>query len=321
MIKLPASYDISHYKEVPDFRLVEPKPVLFITKATEAHPGSTYNSVDIRFRDFFKRMMEINVVRGCYHFFRNTLSPTRQAEHFIGTISEMDILPSDILVLDVEEYGTKASQMWAWFETVKKAFPSNLLMLYSSRQYLDLIQMGDSEKKYFRKIPVWAAGYPWVPELFSSIPRTYIPDQSKYGPVWLWQYSESGIVPGIKGSVDLNWISPELISLLPGNILGEKTMANFEGKCIAVDPAKVFSSIGGPRVYPDIKKDTSIKADVEQIASGVKYLHLTSPVIGWSKALQYEYHLVESVPLPPPAPVDEYILYFKDGNVRKFIPE
>mgnify|MGYP001590733052 CR=1 FL=1 len=213
MIKIPCCFDVSHWKEILDFNLVDPRPLLFITKATE---GTTF--VDAKFARFFEGMKQIGVRRGAYHFNRKALDPVNQAMHFCNTIRP-HVVSSDILILDMEEGGERASQLWAWFEYVKRAFPDNLLMIYSTKLLLNAIIMTAGEKEYFKKIPTWTAGYHWFPDLYPSVPSGYIPDQTKWGPVYLWQYSAHGAVTGIQGDVDLNWISPAFISLLGGAVV------------------------------------------------------------------------------------------------------
>jgi lysozyme len=210
--KNPAAYDVSHWKEIPNFALVNPRPVLFITKATEG-----VSLVDSKFVRFFDGMREIGVHRGVYHFHRKAADPVKQALHFISTIGP-HVTRADTLILDVEEGGETAAQLWAWFETVRKAFPDNLYLLYGRKNLLDPIPMTPWDREYFKKIPIWPAGYPMFPDLFSSIPSVwpmnYVPDQSKWGPVYLWQYSDKGYIDGIVGEVDLNLISPVFMTLL-----------------------------------------------------------------------------------------------------------
>lgn len=295
--KLPASYDVSHWKEIFDFKLVKPRPALFITKATEAHPGTIYSSTDSKFVRFFEGMQEIGCTRGAYHFHRKSCNSVRQAEHFVKTISVLDILKTDILILDVEEGGETASQLWAWFEYVRASFPNNLLMLYSSKRILDPIKMTESEKIYFKRIKVWGAGYPYYPDDFSSVPLVYTPDQTKYGPVYLWQYSEVGNIEGIYGAVDLNWISPALYSIIGDTTIGESVMAIYTGT--AKQNADVWNIPGGSKVT-FVRQGSSIRADQKTLYSGTYYLHLTSPVVGWSKDIWFNYS--ESVIQPPPPP-------------------
>lgn len=316
------AYDISHYKEVLDFSLVTPRPSLFITKATEAHAGSggyLYNHTDEKFLRFFDGMASIGVHRGAYHFHRKAYNPYRQAEHFLKVISQVDILPTDFLILDVEEGGERASQLWAWFETVRKEYPDNPLRLYSTANLLKQIYMTEGEKAYFRKIKVWTAGYPFLRLDYStrtSVPSGYIPDQSKYGEVDLWQYSEVGKVTGIVGAVDLNWMSSQLYEQLGETTIGEIVMASYEGICSEV--AKVWNQPGGStRVYPDVRPGQNIRADERRQVSGIWYLHLTSPVSGWSKAQWFDYHEVSNPPPDPdPEPTEDFIEVYVNGTLR-----
>lgn len=311
LIKFPPIYDISHHKFVPNFRLVSPKPVLFITKATEAAPNTGYYHTDEKFIPFFEGMMDIGVVRGAYHFMRKSVDPIKQAKHFVDTVSKVDILPTDYLILDMEEDGETAPRMWAWFDYVMKAFPQNDVLLYSRKGLLDLIRMTESEKIFFRKIRTWTAGYPTYPDNFNYIPLGYIPDQDKWGPAVLWQYSAHGRVDGIvtglgaPTDVDLNLPSPIFqVELQNRLVIGEKVMANFVGTS-KYSPAKVWSSIGGSQTSAITVLGTPVRIDAEQTVSGVKYVHLTSPVAGWSKAMWFNYSPVVVEPPPPPPPDPE----------------
>ena len=200
-IKSPPVYDVSAWKEILDFTLVNPRPLLFITKATE---GASF--VDSKFVRFFQGMASIGVARGVYHFHRKAYDAVRQANHFINTIRG-HITDKDLLILDVEEGGESALQLKTWLDTVRAAFPRNRLLIYSAKWILDSIPMTAAQKTYFKQIDIWIAGYPYLPDLW-SYPTGYIPDQTKWGKVVLWQYSDKGVVSGVQGSVDLNWIDP-----------------------------------------------------------------------------------------------------------------
>jgi len=321
IIKAPACYDVSHWKEIPDFQAVNPRPALFITKATEGYPGSGHNHTDDKFFRFMEGFQSIGCMRGAYHFFRRHVDAKRQAEHFLSVISKLDILPTDLLILDVEEGGETAAQLWIWFETVRRACPANPLILYGRKNLLDPIPMTEGEKAYFRKIPTWLAGYPYFPDMFSSIPKGYTPDQSKYGEPWLWQYSAHGKVEGIVGDVDLNWIHPTLLAILATNTIGEIMTINAVGKC-ADSSNKVWSAIGGRQIGA-FRLEEVVRIDQEQTVSGVKYIHATNGALtGWSKAQWFSYAPAPApAPQPEPEPVEEYVLHVKDGVARKFIPE
>jgi GH25 family lysozyme M1 (1,4-beta-N-acetylmuramidase) len=229
-IKMPFCADVSHWKEIPDFNAITPRPFLMITKATE----------DIFFKDdkfirFFQGMEQIGCHRGAYHFFRRAFDPVKQAEHFCRVIYP-HVLDDDLLFLDVEETGTTAAQMWAWLECVRGHYPRNIVMIYSSAQYLNPIPMTAGERAYFTKIPTWVAGYPTFPDYWDEPPLGYIPDRTKWGPVWMWQYSAHGAITGIHGDVDLNWLHPTLIDLLgevtPPTEPGEPMTSRYEATSI-----------------------------------------------------------------------------------------
>lgn len=309
-IKLPPCYDVSHWKEIPDFKAIDPRPVLMITKATEAYPGTGYNHTDSKFIRFAEGMMEIGCIRGFYHFFRKAFDARRQAEHFLNVISRINILPTDLLILDIEEGGETASQLWAWHEIVKRAY-ANIRLNYSRKNILERIVMTPGEKEYFNKIWTWTAGYPWFPDYYSVCPASYIPDQSRFGPVALWQYSAHGRVTGIIGDTDCNWIAPMFWEQIEENILGEIVMATYTGKCTTT--AKVWKVIGGERIYPDVTLNAPITADAKQ----GEYLHLVSPIVGWSKAVWFDYEQTTDPPVPP-QPITKVPFTFKADGYKEY---
>jgi GH25 family lysozyme M1 (1,4-beta-N-acetylmuramidase) len=321
-VKIPASYDISHYKEVKDFKAVFPRPSFFWTKATEAAPNSGYNHTDAKFARFFSGMMEIGCTRGAYHFHRKSVNPYKQAEHFLKTISLVDVLETDILILDVEEGGESASQLWAWFEAIKSERPDNLLMLYSRKNLLDPIIMSQAEREYFKKIPTIIAGYPYDPDSFSKVPVGYVPDLTKWGEVWLWQYSSHGRVEGITTElgdptdVDLNWINPKLYAIIGDTVnLGEKTMANQIWEAVS-SGTKVWDKIGGARTYPDLTKGTQVTVYQTQ----GDYLLFSKPRMGVAKKSEFKFiKNVEDTTPPPPPPNDPTVVHtikvYDDGKI------
>jgi hypothetical protein len=88
---------------------------------------------------------------------------------------------------------------------------------------LNAIPMTMAERAYFKEIPTWPAGYPFNPDIYRTIPSFYVPDQTRWGEPWLWQYSDKGSVKGISNEVDLNLGLPKLIAWL-----GNEPMPNPE---------------------------------------------------------------------------------------------
>ena len=221
-LKKPYTYDVSHWKIIKDFRRISPKPWMMLTKASE---GFDYQ--DNTFVPYMRGMLEIGCHRGCFHFFRKQYPGAEQAKLFIRTIRD-HIDPHTILVLDVEEEDTPVSRMWDFCQHVREAFPKNLLMIYGRKEQMDRFRMAEAEKKYFRQIPVWAAGYPNEPDKFKDPPLGYQPNRDMWGPTWLWQYTKAGEVIGIVGRdidtvgyIDCNWVSGALQMVLgePGPAL------------------------------------------------------------------------------------------------------
>lgn len=208
-LKEPLVLDISHWELISDFSVIAPRPALIITKATESILG-----VDGKFIEYFAGMKNATIPRGCYHFFRKAFDAKQQAQHFVNFIKP-HVNDSDILALDIEEGGETASQIITFCDYVQNALPRNLFVVYSTKLLLNAILMTQVQKERLRNIPTWIAGYPDEPDLFDSVPSWHIPDQSKWGAVWLWQYSEHGIVAGVTGEVDLNWINPIFLEKLP----------------------------------------------------------------------------------------------------------
>jgi lysozyme len=209
IIKTPAVYDTSHWERIPDFAKLSPRPVLVITKATE---GTAF--VDSAFVPYFIDLRQDGIRRGAYHFFRKAYNSVQQAEHFCNTIGT-HVANEDILALDVEEGGETAAQLIEWLDAVEKRFPRNLILIYSRKNILDSIAMTSIQKTRMKKYHTWVAGYPFNPDTFNFVPSFYIPDQTKYGTVWLWQYTDRGVPQGASGDgTDCNWIAPEFLAWL-----------------------------------------------------------------------------------------------------------
>ena len=209
IIKLPAAYDLAgSYESVPDWSALDPKPLLVIHKATE---GNFYQ--DAKCKPSLIGMAANGIRRGVYHYHRKAIAAVTQAQYFCNFIRGA-INDNDLIVLDVEESGETAGQIINWLTYVQSQFPRNRLMIYSRKNILDPITTTTAQKDYLKQIPVWTAGYPTNPDNYTTPPAAYIPDQTRWGQVWLWQYSVKGIVSGIVGECDLDWIAPEFAALL-----------------------------------------------------------------------------------------------------------
>lgn len=240
IIKQPACYDVSHWDGIINWANVAPKPILVFCKATE---GNYYK--DETFAPNMSGLSANGILRGVYHFHRKANTPETQAKYFCDYVRSV-LIPNDFIALDVEEGSENAAQLKAWFEYVRAQFPKNPFILYSRKNILDPIVMTEAQRFYFNQIPVWTAGYPDNPDLFNSPPNGYVPDQTKFGPVYVWQYSEHGKVSGIVGDADLDCLSPEFIARLnvpPVPPTGETMTRYFTIKGTPVTPPALVMNI------------------------------------------------------------------------------
>jgi lysozyme len=155
-------------------------------KATE---GETF--VDKNFATNFKKARENKIIVGAYHFFRFNKNGKEQAYNFINNVKleESDLPP----VLDVELFGgnkynseTKnkvISEIFNCLRTLEKHYDRKPIIYTNIETYESFI------KGNFEDYDLWLCK-------LCNEPKTI---------KWkFWQYSHSGVVPGIKSEVDMN---------------------------------------------------------------------------------------------------------------------
>ena len=184
--------DVSHHQGAIDWELlrnqaaIDGHPLSFaFIKATE---GS--DVVDSRFQQNFGQARKYGIMRGAYHFYRTGTPAKQQAEHFIRHVQledgdlppvlDVEVKPADV---GIEDFRQGILEWLARVEQHYKVRP--ILYTYHSfhQQY-----MNDS---VFNLYPYWIAHY-------------YVDSVRYQGPWAFWQHSDSGSLPGIKGSVDLD---------------------------------------------------------------------------------------------------------------------
>lgn len=195
--KYPEGYeihgiDISRYQgqinwdRLRSNALIDGCPLRFIIiKATE---GST--KVDPNFADNFYQAREYGFIRGVYHFWSNKSSARAQAYFFLKKVHlENGDLPP---VLDIEHKPADKSvedfqtDVLAWLHIVEDKYHVKPI-IYTYHNF---------KEKYlsapvFDDYPYWIAHY-------------YV-DKVEYRGKWkFWQHTDTGVLPGIKGNVDLN---------------------------------------------------------------------------------------------------------------------
>ena len=166
--------------------LIDATPVRFIfIKSTQ---GDSY--IDPKFRSNFFEAKENGFLRGVYHFWSNKVSARRQAYFFLAMVK---LQPGDFPpVLDVEnkpkDMTTEDFQqnILTWLHIVEDRYHVKPL-IYT---YYKFKQQYLSDQR-FDDYPYWIAHY-------------YV-NQMEYKGRWkIWQHTDAGKLPGIKGYVDLN---------------------------------------------------------------------------------------------------------------------
>ena len=178
--------DVSHYQGTIDWAAVRQAGCSFVfLKATD---GVT--SADPMFHQNWLQAQEAGLPRGAYHFYRANDDPQTQAHFFCSTVGAPGELPP---VLDVEiTSGVSNAQIVSGVQTwlqIVEPWAGCRPILYTNPGFWD--SLGTSA---FGAYPLWVAEYgvsaPKIPSGWES---------------WtLWQYSQSGTLSGITGSVDLD---------------------------------------------------------------------------------------------------------------------
>jgi lysozyme len=181
--------DISHHQGDVDWELIFNDLKLdtvinFVyCKATE---GTDH--IDTRWQENRKRLTNLGIIHGAYHFFNGKTPPRDQAAHFLKHWNhrDLDLAP----MLDVESEGFSDVDLIAKMEiwlTVVEEQTGHRPIIYCSLDYFD-----KKFKNHFAEYDFWIAAYSRKPHVLSD-PRV------KY-----WQFSEKGELPGCDELVDLN---------------------------------------------------------------------------------------------------------------------
>lgn len=193
--------DVSHHQGSIDWEEVAAAGIRFAyVKATE---GRDFR--DPRFETNWRAAAAAGIPRGAYHFFTFCSPGREQAEHFLRSVPPT---PGALTpVADVEfvgnckSYGSLErvrSELRVFLDAVAQRWgtPPILYVTPDSHERVAAGRFGDH--------PVW----------IRSVLDT--PAADAYGGWLIWQFSETGRVPGIRSNVDLNVLRPgvEIRSLI-----------------------------------------------------------------------------------------------------------
>lgn len=184
--------DISRYQGEVDWDVFFEKSDSIISfvycKATEG-----VSHIDERFATNVDALRNRNKAFGVYHFFVPSSNAQSQANHFLKQYSpRANELPP---VLDVESESVSDAKlitgMKEWLEIVEKKTGKRPIIYTSFHFYKTKF------KNKFKNYQFWIANY-------SDRKDRMINDQIIH-----WQYSDKGVIPGIEGTVDLNFSKQE----------------------------------------------------------------------------------------------------------------
>ncbi len=144
---------------------------------------------DRKFKKYWKKAKEKGFICGAYHYYRPNENSIEQADNFIKqvTLVEGDFPP----VLDIEKLPKTQSierlkvGLKRWLEKVEAHYGVKPI-IYSGESYYE-----DFLKDDFEEYPFWIANYT---AFYKDIDDEWS----------IWQLTENGRIPGIKGPVDIN---------------------------------------------------------------------------------------------------------------------
>jgi lysozyme len=180
--------DVSERQGTVDWNAVKQAGKVFVfILATD---GITWTDPD--FATNWSGAKAAGLLRGAYHFYETDDDPTAQAQNFLSAVQ---LEPGDLPpVVDIErlDSGSTASQtvkdLQTWLDVVEQA-TGRTPIIYTSHGFWN--SLGTSA---FGLYPLWIAEY--------GVQSPTLP--AGWARWTFWQFSESGAVAGISGSVDLN---------------------------------------------------------------------------------------------------------------------
>lgn len=137
----------------------------------------------------------LGLVRGAYHYARpGDNTPEAEARHFLSVMSNVEIAPGDLAVLDLEEGADDFDVIgWSlrWLEIVTNALGFRP-MLYSYQWYIQVRNFDQAPG--IAQYPLWYASYR----------ATWPPTPAPWVSMPIWQYTSTLAVDGITGPCDAN---------------------------------------------------------------------------------------------------------------------
>ena len=184
--------DCSNHQGVIDWAAVAGSGVQFaIIKASES-----YDYEDPYLAANWSGAKANGLKVGAYHFARpESGTADANATQFLVAVADLDWAPGDLAVLDLESgRGDQSAWVQRWLDVVEDRL-GVVPCIYSNVPQLGAARiLGD----VFNRYPLWLASYKTSTDVPAVCPPGW---DDRY---ILWQWSESGHVPGIAGNCDLD---------------------------------------------------------------------------------------------------------------------
>lgn len=178
--------DVSQYQGKIDWQAVKGSGITFaIIRASVCKPGGILK-VDTRFAENWAGAREAGILRGAYHYLRQEAEG--QARFFVDTVG--DDRPELGYWADLECSSLTLEKCEAFCAAVHRN-SGERAGIYTRASFFD--RFGDAPWASDHRLWVahWGAKSPRLPWAWDT---------------WeIWQHSDCGRVPGIKGAVDLDW--------------------------------------------------------------------------------------------------------------------
>ncbi len=201
--------DVSHWQNVIDWQAVKndslPHPVSFVLiKATQGAKAT-----DPYFRRNWAAAGSQGLIKGAYHFYQYKDPPLDQARHFISqvTLQSEDVLP----IVDVELDCTHCTRpeisdnlliknLGIYLEAIENHYRVKPIIYTYEAFYQTHL------KGHFEEYPYWMARFSSKPPAEFHLFR----DSISVPEVAMWQFTDSGKIPGIPGKTDMSFLPASL---------------------------------------------------------------------------------------------------------------
>lgn len=184
--------DVSEYDDPIDWpKLALAKPFVIMRASHGLHH-------DVTFVAYWAEAKKLGLVVGAYHYVDPTLPFADQLRYFVQTVKlqKGDLYP----ILDLEKPAlwkympqpNRIKYILKWCHALEHIYGVKPI-IYLSPSFVEEV-IGIKEAAALKDYPLWVAhynvAYPWVPFPWTGF--------------MIWQYSEHGTCPGIKGPCDLD---------------------------------------------------------------------------------------------------------------------